>query len=100
MERRNFLKASALGAGSLFLVAGQGLTQEHFPVPVDKKLWKVVNRLENPENETALEQKHVPVITAPEKIKTGEVFEVKISIGKELHPMGPAHWIEYFQLSI
>jgi superoxide reductase len=100
MERRNFLKATAIGAGSLFLVAGQSLAQEHFPVPVDENLWKGINRLEHPENETTLEKLHVPVITAPQKVKAGEVFEIKISTGKELHPMGPTHWIEYLQLSI
>jgi superoxide reductase len=39
-------------------------------------------------------------ITAPQKVKAGEVFEVDVTIGKEAHPMGPSHWIEYVQLSI
>ncbi len=42
----------------------------------------------------------MPVITAPQKVKAGEVFNVKVIVGKELHPMGPTHWIEYLQLSI
>ena len=67
---------------------------------MDENLWKGINRLEHPENETTLEKLHVPVITAPEKVKAGEIFNVKVVIGKELHPMGPKHWIEYLQLSI
>ena len=100
MERRNFLKTAAIGAGSLFLVTDQGMAQEHFPVKVDEKLWQGINRVQDPEKETALEKLHVPVITAPEKVKAGEIFNVKVSIGKILHVMGPTHWIEYLQLSI
>jgi superoxide reductase len=67
---------------------------------VDESLWQGINRLKNPQNETILEKLHIPVITAPEKVGAGEVFEVDVTIGKELHPMGPAHWIEYVDLSI
>ncbi len=100
MERRNFLKAAAVGAGTVVLGIEKSFAQEHFPVQVDEKLWQGINRVQNPENETALEKLHVPVITAPEKVKAGEVFNVKVSIGKNLHVMTPTHWIEYLQLSI
>jgi superoxide reductase len=100
MERRDFLKAVAVGAGSVVSAGRLSLGQEHFPVQVDKDLWKGINRLEHPENETILEKLHVPVITAPRKVKAGEIFNVRVAIGKELHPMGPTHWIEYLQLSI
>jgi superoxide reductase len=100
MERRDFLKAVAVGAGSVVSAGGLSLGQEYFPVQVDKDLWKGINRLKNPENETVLEKLHVPVITAPQKVKAGEIFNVRVVIGKELHPMGPTHWIEYLQLSI
>ena len=100
MERRNFLRAVAAGAGSIALVRGLSFGQEYYPVPVDENLWKGINRLTNPQNETIMEKLHVPVITAPQKVKTGEIFNVDVAIGKELHPMGPAHWIEYVQLSM
>jgi superoxide reductase len=100
MERRNFLRAIAVGAGSVVSAGRLGFGQEHFPVSVDENLWKGINQLKNPKNETVLEKLHVPVITAPQKVKAGEIFDVGIIIGKELHPMGPTHWIEYVQLSI
>jgi len=100
MERRHFIKAAAVGGTAVMIAEGLSLGQDHFPVQVDQDLWKGINRLKNPENETVLEKLHVPVITAPEEVKTGEIFEVDVVIGKELHPMGPKHWIEYLQLSI
>ena len=100
MERRNFLRAVAVGAGSIAGVGRLVFAEEHFPVNVDEKLWKGINRLENPQNETILEKLHVPVITAPEKVKAGESFDVGVVVGRQLHPMGPTHWIEYLQLSV
>lgn len=45
-------------------------------------------------------EKHVPVIEAPEKVKAGEAFFVKVSVGKEIpHPNKMEHhisWIELF----
>jgi superoxide reductase len=48
------------------------------------------------------QEKHVPVIDAPDKVEKGEFFEVKVTIGKEVaHPNKTEHhirWIEvYFQ---
>jgi superoxide reductase len=100
MERRNFLRSVIVGAGSAALAGGLSLGQEHFPVQVDEDLWKGINRLKNPRNETVLEKLHVPIITAPQKVEAGKIFNVGIVIGEELHPMGPTHWIEYVQLSI
>jgi len=100
MERRTFLRTVAAGAGSLSLFSGLALAKEHFPVEVNESMWQGINRLKDPNNETVLEKLHVPVITAPEKVKAGEVFDVDVMIGKEMHPMGPKHWIEYLQLSI
>lgn len=100
MERRKFLKAAAVGAGTIAWVGGLGLAEEYFPVKVDEDLFKGINRVKNPQNETEMEKVHVPVITAPEKVKAGEIFDVNIKIGKDLHPMMPTHWIEYVQLDI
>lgn len=46
------------------------------------------------------EEKHVPVIEAPDKVKKGEMFQVKVTIGKEVaHPNKTEHhisWITVF----
>lgn len=48
---------------------------------------------------TELEQKHLPVITAPTKVKRDETFELTIEIGKlKTHPNEPAHFIEWIEL--
>ncbi len=46
-----------------------------------------------------LEQKHLPVISAPQKVKKGEAFEVTIEVGKyKAHPNEPGHFIEWIEL--
>ena len=67
---------------------------------MDETLWQRISRAKSPAEETRLEELHSPVIEAPEKVKAGEVFDVGVKIGQEMHPMGPTHWIEYVQLSI
>jgi len=44
-------------------------------------------------------EKHVPVIEAPESVKAGEAFEVKVSVGKEIpHPNTTEHHIRWISL--
>ncbi|MDO5562144.1 MAG: class II SORL domain-containing protein [Synergistaceae bacterium] len=44
-------------------------------------------------------EKHVPVIEAPEKVKAGELFFAKVSVGKEIpHPNKQEHHIAWIQL--
>lgn len=44
-------------------------------------------------------EKHVPVIEAPEKVKAGERFIAKVSVGKEIpHPNKMEHYIAWIQL--
>jgi superoxide reductase len=100
MKRRDLLKAVAVGAGSVVGMNRRVFAEEYFPVHVDQSLWQGINRVKNPDQETVLEKLHVPVITAPEKVQAGEMFIVDVVIGKDLHPMGPSHWIEYVRLSI
>ena len=46
-----------------------------------------------------LEQKHIPVITAPAKVKRDETFLVTIEVGKyKAHPNEPGHFIEWIEL--
>ena len=48
------------------------------------------------------QEKHVPVIEAPDKVKKSEVFKVTLTVGKEIpHPNTTEHhiaWIEVFFL--
>ena len=46
-----------------------------------------------------LEKKHTPVISAPEKVKKGETFDVVVEVGKHMaHPNENAHFIEWIEL--
>ncbi len=42
-----------------------------------------------------LEMKHVPLIQAPGRVKKGETFDLKVRIGRVLHPMEKPHHIEW-----
>jgi superoxide reductase len=100
MNRRDLLKGTAMGAMAIAWGRGIAIAKEFYPAQVNENLFKGINRLENPEHESKLEQLHVPVIHAPEKVKAGEVFPIDLTIGKIVHPMGPAHWIETVLISI
>jgi superoxide reductase len=44
-------------------------------------------------------EKHVPVIECPDAVKADEIFDVKVSIGKEVaHPNTTEHYIRWIQL--
>lgn len=44
-------------------------------------------------------EKHVPVIECPDSVKADEIFEVKLTIGKEIaHPNTTEHHIRWVQL--
>jgi superoxide reductase len=44
-------------------------------------------------------EKHVPVIECPDKVKAGEMFKVKVSLGKEIaHPNTTEHHIRWISL--
>jgi superoxide reductase len=44
-------------------------------------------------------EKHVPVIECPDEVSTDEMFEVKVSLGKEItHPNTTEHHIRWIQL--
>lgn len=100
MQRREVLKAGVAGIVAAFGWPGFVLAKEYFPVQVDENLFQGINRVKNPADETKLEKLHSPVITAPEKVKAGEIFNVSVRIGSILHPMIPTHWIEHLQLNL
>jgi len=44
-------------------------------------------------------EKHVPVIECPDKVKPGEEFEIRITVGKEIaHPNTTEHHIRWISL--
>jgi superoxide reductase len=58
-----------------------------------------VNTAENAEHASDLEKKHLPVISAPERAKKGECFEVTVEVGKlKEHPNEPGHFIQFVEL--
>ena len=99
MNRRDAIKATVVG-GMMMLGQSRALAKVYYPSQVDQKLWKGINRVENPGEETDLEKLHSPVIEAPDKVKVGEAFPVEVTVGRLPHPMVPAHWIEHVQLNI
>jgi len=100
MNRRAFLKSITIGS----MAAGVGgrvfAADKFFPVKVDQGLFQDINRVKDPAHKTHLEEVHGPVISAPQTVKAGQPFNVTVSIGEALHPMGPAHWIEFISLEI
>jgi superoxide reductase len=58
-----------------------------------------VNTVKDIEQATDLEKKHLPIITAPKKVRKGEWFEVTVEVGKLLeHPSEPGHFIQFIEL--
>ncbi|HOG16036.1 MAG TPA: class II SORL domain-containing protein [Syntrophales bacterium] len=99
MDRRTFLKgavAVSVAAG----IADAAAAERYFPTRVDQSLFEGINRAKDPAQKTPLERGHVPVLKAPATVKAGEPFVVEVSVGETIHPMGPAHWIEYIELNI
>jgi superoxide reductase len=99
MDRRTFLKSAVVSVAAGVAV-NAGAAEKYFPSKVDQGLFEDINRVKNPANKTPLEKSHAPVIKAPQAVKAGEPFAVEVSVGEVLHPMGPAHWIEFIELNI
>jgi superoxide reductase len=100
MDRRTFLKATAIGSFATGFAATVAAAERFFPVKVDPTLFEGINRVKDPAKKTALEKSHAPVIIAPASVKAGEAFSVEVMVGENLHSMGPAHWIEFIELFI
>ncbi len=100
MDRRSFLKKAAIGT-AVMGITGKAFGEDRFyPVKVDPALFRTINRVKDPENKTPLEKTHAPFIKGPSKVNAGEPFTVEVSVGENLHPMGPTHWIEFIELNI
>lgn len=100
MKRRDMLKFMVAGGTAIVLSGGTAFAARYPQEMDNSELFNGINRVKDPAKKTGLEKKHVPVISAPDKVKAGEPFDVDVVIGEIVHPMGPSHWIEYMQLNI
>lgn len=100
MDRRTFLKSAAIGTLTVGIAREASAAEKYFPTKADPSLFETINRVKDQSNKTGLEKSHAPVITSSAKVKVGELFTVEVSVGEVVHPMGPAHWIEYIELDI
>ena len=100
--RRHFLAGSAAAAGALLLGTREAGASDAAKLvgytEIDPALFAGVNRVADTANPTGLEKKHAPVIGAPGRVKAGEPFDVKVSVGGIVHPMGPVHYIQYVEV--
>ncbi|MDY6820897.1 MAG: desulfoferrodoxin family protein [Deferribacterota bacterium] len=97
MERRDFLKSS------LALVAAFGLTESIFlkNASAGQARNDNINRLENKDNPSSLEQGHVPKIIIPSRIIADEWFDVVVKVGFiNEHPSTQEHWITDIKLLV
>lgn len=94
IDRRGFMKAAgvALAAGAGAATAS-GALATMYSADVDEGLFKAINRVKDPEKMTGTELHHVPVLTAPGKVKPGGPFMVEVKVGKELHDTNSGHRI-------
>lgn len=100
MDRRTFLKNAAVVSAVAGIAGTAAAAERYFPTKVDQSLFEGINRVKNPLQKAPLEKAHAPVLIAPPMVKAGEPFSVEVLVGEVLHPMAPAHWIEYIELSI
>lgn len=100
MDRRTFLKTAAFGSIATGITASVASAERFFPAKVDQTLFTDINRVKDPAKKTPLEKSHVPVISAPASVKAGEPFAVEVSVGENIHVMGPVHWIESIELAV
>ena len=99
LNRRTFLEKGlvatvALGIANLnpYLAFAQS------PAKKQTDLFKQINRAKDPNNLKGLELGHVPQINAPDSVKPGVPFEVEVRVGKKLHEMIPAHYMDWVDL--
>jgi superoxide reductase len=95
MDRRAFIKGTVLTAA--VVASGKAFSSGRAYASEEKT--EGMHRLENRDNPSVLEQKHVPGIEAPEKATKGEWFDVTVKVGyMQEHPSAPDHWITFVSL--
>jgi len=93
MNRREFIKGAVLTAA--LVSSGRAFASEGSEESGGADLKKLQNR----ENPSVGEQKHVPTIDSTSQVTEGEWFDVEVKVGfmKE-HPSKPDHWITFIKL--
>ena len=66
----------------------------------EKTLFCKLNNLENADKDSPVTKKHIPVITVPPVLKTGEFCDVKITVGELEHPNENEHFIQWIEFYI
>lgn len=94
MNRRRFLQVAAV-SGTLLAVDGlSSIAKAENPFFESTPVFK-------PEIETVHGKKHTPFIEAPQKVKSGEFFDVRVITGYyHPHPNKIEHYIEWSSLYI
>jgi len=100
MDRRTFLATSLIASATAAISTAASAAERYFPVKVDHALFNSINRVKLAGKKSPLEMSHAPVISAPASVKAGELFMVEVSVGENVHVMGPTHWIEYVELAV
>jgi superoxide reductase len=60
-----------------------------------------VHKVLDPDNLSAFEKFHLPIISAPDTVKAEQPFEVTVEAGTELgHPNENMHFIEFIELYV
>ena len=63
-------------------------------------MYDSIKKPADPKNMTELEQKHTPVIEAPDTVNAGEPFNITVTIGSKLHVMEQGHYIQYIDIYV
>ncbi|MBN4079840.1 class II SORL domain-containing protein [bacterium AH-315-C08] len=99
LSRRTFLEKGLIATaalGAMQLVPSFAFSQT--PASKGTSLFDQINRAADSDDLKGLELGHVPQITTPESVPSGKPFEVEVRVGKKLHEMTPAHYIDWIDL--
>lgn len=64
----------------------------------DKGFFCGINKPNDTANLTETEKKHIPVFECPDKVKSGEPFQIKIKVGEIPHVMEEVHHIQWIEI--
>lgn len=105
MERRSFLRSGTVLAGSLVL-SGEAAAQARCPAyPRLRADWSdtgepIGRTPRNPAAMTDEERMHVPVLTLPERIRSGRPFDLVVQIGVRPHEIRAEHRVEWIEVCV
>lgn len=64
----------------------------------EKGLFCGINQPKNATTLTEMEKEHIPVITCPDIVKSGEPFQLAIAVGEIPHVSEEAHHIQWIEV--